>query len=111
MKLTLPIRERIDLQSVLPREATYLNMKMVRKLREDLSFSDAEHKKISLKGLPDGSIQWDASKKLTKKVEIPDTIVALIRDELKRLDKASKIREEHLSLFDKFIDTDADKTA
>ncbi|MCK5606643.1 hypothetical protein KAR91_32375 [Candidatus Pacearchaeota archaeon] len=106
MECTLTVRQRIDLNGLLPREATLTAIKMIREVREEVSFSDAEHKKIELKYHGNGSIGWNQLKaKLLKKkkIEIPATICSMIKKSLQLLDKQGKLRDEHIDLFDMFV--------
>lgn len=56
MKVKLQVVERINLLQILPREGDFLTLKIVRQLRESLSFKDAEHDKLKFKYL------WRCSK-------------------------------------------------
>lgn len=47
MKLT--ISERLVLGTILPAQGDYTTLKLIRKLRESLSFSEAEHKQLNFK--------------------------------------------------------------
>lgn len=47
MKLTVP--ERLVLVNILPPEGDYTTLKLVRKLRESLSFSEEEHKQVNFR--------------------------------------------------------------
>lgn len=112
MECILTVRQRVDLNGVLPREANFTAIKMIREVREALSFSDSDHKKIDLKYHANGSIRWSQLKaKLLKKkkVEIAPTICELIKESLKELDKQNKLTEDHIELFDMFVTPKAKK--
>ncbi|KKL25025.1 hypothetical protein LCGC14_2409420, partial [marine sediment metagenome] len=47
MKLTIP--ERLVLVTILPAEGDYTTLKLVRKLRESLSFTEEEHKELNFR--------------------------------------------------------------
>ena len=47
MKLTIP--ERLVLITILPAEGDYTTLKLVRKLKESLSFSEEEHKQLNFR--------------------------------------------------------------
>ena len=104
MKVELTVKQRINLQSILPAQGDFLTMKMLRVLREDLSFSQKEHELLKFKQHPDGSVEWDskaASKKKT--VEIPETIVNSVKEILERANAAKKITEAHLDFYEMFM--------
>jgi len=88
------------LLNILPKEGSYTNLKLLRKLRESLSFSDAENKEIVFH--EEGTrITWE--KDIEKDVHTGSTMDVIIRDTLKRIDESGKLTEEHISLYEKFL--------
>lgn len=71
MKVKLQVAERINLLSILPREGDFLTLKIVRQLRESLSFKDAEHDKLKFKYL------WKCSKCGQTKEETSATVIVV----------------------------------
>jgi len=106
MKVKLTVKQRINLQSILPQQGDFLTVKMIRVLREELSFSQEEHELLKLVGLKDGSVSWDgkAAEDCTKEVEIPETIVSTIKQTLEKLNAQKKITEVHLDFYEMFMD-------
>ncbi len=104
MELTIP--ERLVLLSVLPVEGDITAVRIIRKLREALSFSEEEHTKFNLKQelKPDGtsSITWDDADKTTKDVEVGEKATDIIVGAFKNLSNRGKLREEHIPLYDRF---------
>ena len=101
MKLT--VLERLSLLSILPPEGTLATLRIVRKLRESLSFSEAELVAFSV--VTDGNqVKWDSTKETPDgtEIEIGEKATDLIVDTLKKLDQAGKVTDQHLALFDKF---------
>lgn len=111
MEVTLTVRQRIDLQGVLPQEATFTAISMIRELREALSFTDREHKQINLKYHANGNVGWDKlkAKLLKKKIDIPTTICSMIKKSFNLLDDQGKLRDEHIDLYNMFVTTKAKK--
>ena len=109
MKVKLTIKQRIDLQSVLPQQGDFLTVKMIRVLREDLSFSQKEHKLLGFVNHPNGSVEWNAkaASKCIKEVEIPETIVSVIKETLEKLNAQKQITEVHLDFYEMFMDLSA----
>jgi hypothetical protein len=103
MKAKLSVLERLTLQNLLPEKGTFLNLKLVRKAKEALSFSDAEHKKYGLVTLPNGAIQW--SNDSFKAIDIGDEATAMVIKALKELDEKAELEDRHISLFEKYIPT------
>jgi len=129
--LKLEILERLVLMSILPREGDFITLKLVRKLREALSFSEKEIAEIDFKNhwkcpkcekvelsagvvkCPDcdiymvsaGQVTWDEvkAKKVIKDVHMGDSMLALCKSTLKRLSDESKLTEQHMSLYEKFV--------
>ena len=106
MKVKLTVKQRIDLQSILPQQGDFLTVKMIRVLRESLSFSQSEHKLLKFVHHPNGSIEWDAksAEKCVKEFEIPETIVNIIKEALEKLNASKQITEAHLDFYELFID-------
>jgi len=103
MKLT--VLERIILLGVLPAEGNFLTLKIVRKLREALSFTEDEHKTLEITQNGD-TIRWKGENEdpAGKEIEIGEKATDLIVESLKQLDEQKKLTEQHFSLYEKFID-------
>ena len=106
MKAKLTVKQRIDLQSILPQQADFLTIKMIRVLRESLSFTQKEHELMQFVNHSNGSIEWNAkaASKCIKEVEIPETIVSVIKASLEKLNVQKKITEAHLDFYEMFMD-------
>ena len=100
--MILTVKERLLLFQLLPNEGDILSLRMVRKLREDLSFSDEENAALQFK-IDGPSYNWDHTAATTKEVEIGPKANALIAEALKRLSDARKLSIDHVDLWDKFI--------
>jgi hypothetical protein len=104
--MLLSIHERITLLELLPREGSFTSLKIVRKLREKLSFTEEEIGKFSIKeeALPDGGMQvhWDltaAPVDLTFSLIENDLIVKGLKDK----DSSQKLTDREFPLFEKFV--------
>jgi len=88
----------------LPKEGDVLTLKSLRKLREELSFSDAEIAEFSIVSTPE-QITWNevASKDAVKAVEIGPKLHLTIADALKTLSESGKLVDMQLDLYDKFV--------
>ena len=104
MKVTLNVFERINLLSILPREGDFTTLKLIRKTREDLSFTEEEHKLLKFKNLPDGRVTWNAkaTKDCVKEFEIGEVVTIQIKDTLMKLDSQKRLKDEHFTLYEKF---------
>ena len=101
MKIKLIVLERSSLLGILPKEENYLTYKMIMDLKKDLSLSSEEWKECKGKNLPDGRITWE--KDISKEINIPEVIEAMLIEKLKSLEKAKKINGENISLYEIFI--------
>lgn len=131
MKLT--VVERIVLQTLLPQKGNELTLKLVRKLREALSFSEQEIEAIGLRNfwkcpkctkvelainaikcpnpdcdvymLPAGQCSWDEKKgeKVIKDIHMGKAMLGLCESVLKKLNNEEALTEELMSLYAKFV--------
>lgn len=104
MKVTLDVFERINLLSILPREGDFTTLKLIRKAREDLSFTEKEHKLLKFENFPDGKVTWNANnaKDCVKGFEIGEVVTIQIKDALMKLDARKRLKDEHFTLYEKF---------
>lgn len=103
MKLT--VFERVNLLSILPREGDFTTLKLMRKVREDLSFTEKEHKLLQFKNFPDGRVTWNAkvAENCIREFEMGEVVTLQIKDKLKKLNSQKKLRDEHFTLYEKFV--------
>lgn len=115
MKLT--VQERLTLGNMLaPMEGDFSTLKVVRKLRGDLSFSEAELKRWEIKQVPvDGgtALNWRTLDSKNKpidqdaEIEIGEKASAIIVLALSKLNEVKKLRQDHFSLYEKFVENGA----
>ena len=100
--MNLSVKERLILLSILPQEGNFITLKVVRKLREALSFSEEEIKKY--KFVQSGSqVTWDNTIEQGKEIEIGEKATDIITETLKKLDEQKKLKDEYFSVCEKFI--------
>ena len=115
MKLT--ILDRIMLSNILPKEGTFANLRLLRVVREEISFNEEENKLLNFK--QEGTqLKWES--KLVDGIptdvfperdfRIGDVVTKLIRVELENLNNQSKLTEQHFSIYEKFVAGDSDET-
>ena len=103
----MTVLERLVLLSILPKEGDFTTLKLVRKLRENLSFDEGEHEK--LKFVQDGDqVRWNETALEPKHVAIGEKMRDVIIGALKKLDDEKKLREDHFSLYEKFVENKQD---
>ena len=100
--MELQVGERLVLLSLLPQEGDFTTLKILRGLREDLSFSEEEHKNYNFKE-EDNFVFWATEKDTPKDVQIGEKATDIIVDALKKLNEAKKLKDEHFNLYEKFV--------
>lgn len=102
--MKLSVFERLVLLHTLPKEGNYVTLKIIRQLREALSFDEAEIEKLELKIDPEkGNASWNKAKDEGKEVEIGREARRIIRETFEKLDKNNKLTLDHYELYEKFI--------
>ena len=95
--MKLNVMERMALLNILPPEGSITVMKLLRVLREDLSFNEKEHAALQFKQEND-MIQWKQDADVVKDVKIGEIMTELIKKELKKLNDEEKLTEGHIDL-------------
>lgn len=135
--MKLNVLERLKLQNLLPAEGNFVTLKLIRKLREALSFSEKEIAEINFENswkcdacntnqlssqtpkCPScgaymqsaGMVHWDEIKalKLIKDVHMGGTMRDLCKSTLKKLSDEEKLTEQTMSLYEKFVEADEEE--
>jgi hypothetical protein len=103
--MELTVMDRLLLLGLLPAEGDITTLRIVRKLREDLSFSEQEHADLKLKQ-EDGRVTWEPTGAAPKDITIGLKGVNLIVHALKKLSDEKKLGPQHLDLYDQFVAND-----
>ena len=88
--------------SVLPQEGNFITLKVVRKLREGLSFSEEELKLYSFVQ-NENRVTWDDKAEQVKEIEIGEKAMDIIKEALKKLNESKKLKDEHFTIYEKFV--------
>jgi len=97
----LSVHQRLVLLNILPQEGDLTTIRLVRELREDLSFSEDEHAALNFQH-GQGNVRWNDDVVDDKDIDIGPKAADVVRKALGELDKNGKLREGHLSLVDTF---------
>jgi len=105
--MKLSVKERLILLGILPPQGDIASLKIVRKLREDLGFSEKEQKKIKLIIVPgatdqEGGYRWDGE--IEKDVEIGEKATDIIVKSLTDLSSKGQLHIDQLDLYEKFVE-------
>ncbi len=115
--MKLSVIERVMLSNVLPTEGTFANLRLLRVVKEEISFNEEENKLLNFR--QEGTqLMWDSKIVDGKQVEtfperdfrIGDVVTKLIREALEQLNSEAKLTEQHFSVYEKFVAGDADET-
>jgi len=101
-ELTVP--DRLTLLNILPKEGDFTTIKLMRKLRESLSFDEEELKKIEF--IQDGDqVRWnvEGAASILKQCQIGEKMTDTIHDALKKLSDEKKLTDQYLSLYERFV--------
>ena len=102
--MVLNTLERLLLLSVLPKEGDYTTLKIVRELRESLSFTEAEHAVLNFVTREDGNLAWNVGEADEVEVNIGGKARGIVAELLRKLDAEKKMTVQHITLFEKFLD-------
>lgn len=100
--MKLGVFDRLILLNILPKEGDFTTLKIIRQMREDLSFSEAEHKALEFK-FEEQNVQWRQGADKPKDINFGDKAIAIIKEVLKKLNDDKKLSDQHYSLYEKFI--------
>ena len=99
----LAVVERLVLLNILPKEGDFTTIKLLRKLRENLSFDEDEHKKLNF--VQDGDqVRWNQEALSDKRIQIGEKQADIIQSALEKLNDEKKLTDEHFSLYEKFVE-------
>lgn len=90
MKISLNIKDRITLISILPSTGKIADLVEIMDLVRLIKFSDEERKAVNLEE-KDGRITWDVSADIPKTYDINFSQVSIIKDTIKKMDDAGSI--------------------
>jgi len=102
MKLT--VFERITLLNVLGYfQGDFTTLKIVRELKESLSFTEEEHKALDLR-IENGQAYWISEADEAKDIPVGDKAAEIIREQLTGLNERKMLTDDHYSLYVKFVE-------
>src|SRR5512147_1441627 len=97
--MELTVFERILLNSILPKEGDFTTIRIVRKLREDLSFSEEEHEVLKFEQKETG-LTWSPEGNSLKEVAIGSKAKEICAKALEAVSEQKKLTEDFLHLCD-----------
>ena len=85
----------------LPAETNYVTLKLIRDLKSMLGVTDAEFAEFEIKNTGT-EVSWNLKANEPKPYSIGSKSQKIIQDALKDLDKAGKLTENHIAVFELF---------
>jgi len=99
--MILTVKERLLLLNVLPREGDITTLRVVRQLREALSFSEEEH--ATLNFVTEGNeLKWSPEASQEAEIALGKKASDVVAEVLKKLSDNKTLHEDYVSLWDKF---------
>ena len=106
--MELTVLERLVLQGLLPKEGNFTTLKLLRVAREALSFDDLENKRLEF--VQDGEqVRWNEGVTIVKNIELGEVMTLEIVATLKKLEGEKKLKDEHFTLYEKFVEMEGEK--
>ncbi len=104
--MLLSVKERLVLLNILPAQESYENMLIVRDLKGELGFSEADHEEIGLVE-KDGDVTWDDEKETSKEVSIGPVAYKLIQQAFRKLDSDKLVSVDLIPFYERFVIAEA----
>ena len=86
-------------------KGSFTNLKLIRKGREALSFTDEENQKLNFEEA-NGQIKWNPEASIAMQaveINFDLTVTNVIKGMLQKLNEAEQLTEQHFSLCEKFL--------
>lgn len=102
--MELGILDRVTLLNILPVEGDVVTVRLLKKLREDLGFTEQEIKEHKISSA-ESRVMWEETG-YKADISIGEKATDIIKDAFKKLDREKKLREEMLPLYETFMGED-----
>ena len=108
--MMLTVFERANLLGLLPKEGNIKTLRTVRKAQEVIALSDEENERWQPRVIDGGRMEWKTADEdgtpIPQEADVPLSELAfeLIREKLIKADEAEKLKLEHYSLYEKFVE-------
>jgi predicted ATPase with chaperone activity len=100
--MELDVIERLTVLTILPKEGSYADLKILNQLKLALSFSEQEVKDWGVRSDTElNQTFWEVSG--VAEIPIGEKATDIITDSLKKLNKEKKLMENAFSIYEKFV--------
>ena len=100
--MKLNVLERLTLLGILPKEGSFVTLKVLRTLTSNLGFNEKELKDFDIHQ-EDEQVKWNEKGNNEREVVIGEKATDIIIESLKKLDDEKKLIDQHFSLYEKFV--------
>jgi len=107
MRVKLKIMNRLSLSGLLTNKGDITTLKVLRELREELSFTPEEHTAINFQPQPGGKLIWNDDADPNIEVEftgIREIILEKVKTQLREMEKKGELLLDYLSLYEVLIE-------
>lgn len=101
MKVQLSVLDRLLVLNALPAEDNIVTLRLIRKVKEQLGFTDDELKELEFKTV-ENKTTWKNTVE-AKEFDLSEKTIEMIADALKALSDKKKLTDAHLDLYDKVV--------
>lgn len=98
----LNVFERLNLMPILPKEGSFLTLRLIRDLNAKLGLSAEEMTEFDIVQR-DKQITWNEKGSVEKPIDFKEKELDLISEHLEKLDKEKKLEQKHFTLYEKFV--------
>lgn len=96
--------DRLILLNILPKEGDITALRILRTLKEELSFSEDEHKELQFRTGENGLIEWLQSADKPKDVGLGEKARDIVAAELRKLNDQKRLQDMHIPLYERFVE-------
>jgi len=99
--MRLSVGDRLILLGVIPQQGDFTTLKIVRNMRDELSFSEEEHKILKIR--QEGEMMFWEEGLEDKEINFGEKATDIIVDAFKKLNDQKKLRIEQMELYERFV--------
>jgi hypothetical protein len=105
--MQLTVLDRFLLMGALPATGDFATIKIVRLLREKVSFRESEHDDYKIITNADGTVSWDTNQEKFVEMDFTPMETKLVVEAMKKLDEEKKLTVQHVPLWEKVFPEEA----
>jgi len=98
--MKLSVNDRIILLGIIPLQGDFTTLKIIRDMRDELSFTEEDHKKLKFRQ-EETMVYWEDGLE-EKEINFGEKATDIIKDAFWKLDSQKELRIEHMELYEQF---------